>query len=209
MLKGNIRSNGLKYVLPNAISIRQFESLGIGCIRKEVFGPATACSNQVIKVLTSASSRKFSCHIPLWSYDIVFPSTAVVFYELLMILIARRGDDILLGELLRVIVVEHGHTTMLSKLFQEFHYMSMLIFSVPTSVRVFSLFSRFGYLLPVPYVSNSCMMPVGILRGTPILVEVLLFSLGFLMRYLKNLAPQWVAWIKAGEIKPLMCYPFN
>ncbi|RZC58375.1 hypothetical protein C5167_005670 [Papaver somniferum] len=52
------------YVFPNAISIRQFESLGVGCIRKEVFDPATACSNKVIKVLTSSSTRKFSCYIP-------------------------------------------------------------------------------------------------------------------------------------------------
>lgn len=43
-----------------------------------------------------------------------------------------------------------------------------------TRVRVFSQFLRFGYLLPALKVYSSCMMPMGIIMGTQILIEVFL-----------------------------------
>ncbi|XP_026404164.1 uncharacterized protein LOC113299359 [Papaver somniferum] len=98
----------------------------------------------------------------------------VVSHELLMMIVARREvvvSRVLLGEMLGVCGVAHGHGNMLPEPFQEFTLL-MLILSVPKSVRVFSKFSSIVYFLPTSKICSSYTMPVGIINGTHILVEV-------------------------------------
>ncbi|KAI3926998.1 hypothetical protein MKW98_027771 [Papaver atlanticum] len=85
----------------------------------------------------------------------------------------------------KVNVVENVRGIMLPKLLKEFLYQWMLVFSVPRSVRAYSNFSRMDYLLPAPNIYSSCMMPVGIIMGTQILVLVfqiikMLLQVGYL-----------------------------